>query len=490
MTCALQRPLRAAAALALALAVLSPSTGIAGAAWSPSAVVTTGNAAVSDAEVWAGPGGRVAVTWASTGNGPAGTWFRTYDPNSGWQTAVRVSTNIDTTPAVFSAAFLRNGNLAIAYASDSGFPGLGVSTYSPAGDLVHLDTIPSAAHGLVWNAQMVTAPTGDVALAWRVNQTGGSALYVAWSSNAGDWSTPSRVDSENPFIIDFAAASRTDEELTVAWVEQLRGGPTGQRVWARSIMVGGGPLDDPELVANVTDFSYGSLALAANTRGDLTAAWVNSTYSGATGNQAFLQAAGRSNGTGWSAPVQIVQATWVGEPQLPARTAGEMRIVWAQAMEGGTVTCYATAEGPRNWSAPSALFDGSGASTLPVIASAPEGRAVVAWYVEDESGISLWATDFSASASQDDRARLQGNLGRQGVPASVAADTRGVEWVAWSHFESGTGEVYVRATGLPTGEDVTRVAGVSPPGLGGLVIPLGIGVVATVAALWMWRKPQ
>jgi hypothetical protein len=469
--------------IACALVAASAFGGPAQGAWSAQyavALAPVGN--ISAVGIWAGQSGRVAVTWTTTGVGPPTMWVREYVPSDGWYGAVEVGRSTFVIPVVHAAAFGAGNVLYLAHDSADAVPSMRVSQYAVDKGVSLSGNLAQAPDFGVMGALMRTDAAGAITLVWAsLMDTDGGLYSSRLEGGAGSWAGVSRLDNRSGRVADFAAAVFAGGGVRVAWNHDRA---NSSELWSRGRGAGAG-WGPAEQLAQSAGVHFEELAVAFHDLADASVLWVERPMGG---GESRLQASTVRAGGTWTVPAKITAAAVVSQVRAASAAEAPETVVWSQTMGGGLVTCRAAGDGAGNWSAPSALHEGAGASHEPLVESGAAGQGRAAWVAVTAGGTQVWERSYGTSWSAPQLAG-QGE-GVQSESVGLAVDGRGVGWVVWSEVSSASSQIIVRAEGVPAGEDISRVAAgtQSPPGLSGLVVPMAVAAVVLVAAVWVWRR--
>ena len=451
------------------------------AAWSGEYVVAWG--AVGNATglgVWAGPDGRVAVTWTLAGQGPPSIWVREYVPTDGWHNAEKIRESTNVVPRVWAGAFGKGGTLWLAFDGPDGLATLQGGSYLPGEGLETVTVLGLPGAEAAEEAQMASNAAGRVAVAWRAD----GRLFQADLWETG-WGNTNSLAKGNGTVTGFSWAM---DEWGRQWAVWTAVGPEGSAVWQRIGDLEGTWFGGPYLVSSAGgSATETAVAIATNESTNPAVTWVE--HSNGTAGMRLMTnpPTGRSAG---SEPQEIASAREIQGLRSAWAAGGSAVVVWAQSEGGGFITCWSKRGASGNWSAPAALHEGAGASFDAQAQAGTKGSVWATWTANGPQGPAIWARQFEGSWRPGELVVEGTNF--DSSSARLAVDGRGAAWVGWREGSESGWQLVVRASGLPQGENVARVAETAPEGggLGAFVVPAATAVAAVVAVAWVTRRER
>ena len=243
------------------------------------------------------------------------------------------------------------------------------------------------------------AANGDT-IAVFAQHTGSRIAVHAVHGNAGSagWGTPRVIDRPDtsahvPQIVpgkfqtatQLAIQPATGDAVAV-WSADSSG---VAQVWAARYHRASDTWSAPaRLDASAAGASYPVIAM--NAQGNAVVAWSESASGGAPG----VSAAYFTNGA-WGSPVRL-SARAASAPQAGIDAAGNAQVVWMEKNAGGIDDIMVTKLNRAGPASPARVLDTSAAAaSLPAIAVAANGNAIVAWLQEDGTGNSVHASHLA-----------------------------------------------------------------------------------------------
>lgn len=410
--------------------------------WDSSSVVLDSTAAGRTPEVAVSLNGDAMVIWSRANGLADNAWSCRYAQSSGkWSGATPVFTHAEDSFSALRVAGDDSGNFTAAWAQGvRGFTDMWdamVSRIAP-GDVWETPTVLSTdtTTTSTMDMHLTVHPNGDASLVWLQHGHAFSAIGEKgppwgsrFSANTKAWSTATKLRSEN--CVDICAAgsqdgtvmtlcSTEDVLLPITWKPgQSPSADSGisNRLWKAIRSYGGGNF--------VTLWSDGSAPLSLYSN-----RWSSSTSSWGTDAKVVSQV-----GSLWSNPV------------LAVNERGAAVALWLVTVNGigGDILMGAHVAGAStSWNWITELSPSTAASSQspssPSVAIDAAGTAVAAWTQSDANGVSVWVSQFVATAASPSWSapiRLsQNNAGY----AKVAVHPSGKALVVWEENESASSE--------------------------------------------------
>ncbi len=276
-----------------------------------------------------------------------------------------------------------------------------------------------------WQPRVAVGANGDAVAVWSSvrDATGstGQIVMAATRDSGGAWSTPVALSDEDGFAQQPRVVVDAQGDATVAWAEAI-GGAVVLRSRSRPK---DGDWSDP---VDLTDSHVaGESQLAVDAQGDVTAIWNLhlAVYQGGV-----IEAATRSAGGAWSAPVDLSDAdTRSIAPQIAVDAQGEAVAVWNSAT--ALQAARRTAEG--DW-APAVDLSADG--TNPDVAIDPHGTATAVWEWNDGVGQLVRASTSTLGGAWSDPVDIsvRDEDDWDGEFPQVTADPQGDLTAIWRSF--------------------------------------------------------
>lgn len=363
--------------------------------------------------------GNATAVWTQSDGAIWSIWANRFVPGAGWGAATPIETDVVPVARASIAADPAGNAIAIWPQQD----GIGANRFVP---------------GVGWGSPQVIAAAAGATQPYVAVDPAGNAIAVWWQLSAGGASYslgtsrfelgagwgPAELHVTSPFPIGNPhVAIASSGVAMVVWSE---GFPSGQRM-IRSLRYAPGAgweLGVPSQAGTAWD-QAGFPHVAADTQGDFIVVWQQAStvlanrYVAGSGWAKFIT--GVSNrgyfphvaidhggktfaawhdegtvgvahftpGSGWTVSPPIAVGT-VNSTQLAVSPAGEVEVVWAQAIAGRWSIWSNQPSGVNT------LLEGddAGDATEPQVAVDPDGNATAVWQQSDGARISIWASTF------------------------------------------------------------------------------------------------
>jgi hypothetical protein len=343
--------------------------------------------------------GRAIVTWHQfTSATRFDLWARTFDPVTGWGVPARIEESTDTV-GESRAGIDAAGNAIVvwAQAGTSGRFSLYTNRYSATsgwGTRQLLETNDFVG-GLDGDPRIAVSPAGDALVVWKMDPgISGSGIHF-WSSRytvASGWSTAAQLVQDTGSNQSFGRheiAMDSVGNAMLAWgqIDSLQLTIQTKRNISGTWQSGSSPIAPGVQIVN----TIATPAIAMNATGVAVVSWAQDDYS--------IRAAVAPAGGAFSMPAVIKVAgprEVLSLPSLGIDTAGNVFAAWQQKGVANAndiwISRYVAGAG---WGA-SSIHVPSISQTVPVVAMAGNGNAVLTWHTFETNGTVAYARYYTA----------------------------------------------------------------------------------------------
>jgi hypothetical protein len=309
--------------------------------------------------------------------------------------------------------------------------------------------------------QLAVNAAGDGAVVWSQRVDGRYAVFGS-SLHAGTWSLPRLIRASIGDALAPQVGIDAAGNAVVAWRDSDTDGQAGQThaMWStRGTRQGDGSVAwTAGFKLPASPQALDGYALAVTPGGQAVLAWreLRPAVLDLPAQRNLVVAEG--DGSTWSPAVAIESADGdVDHPAIAVGAGGAVVLAWEQAGDSGASQVLASRRsGASTWSAPHLLTVDGGRgtvlSTLPRVAVAADGRALVVWQQNEGSLRSLWSSSAGADGSWAAGVGItEPGVARQFTDPALAMNAAGRAVLAWGDATSSFSQVFVRGYDAATG---------------------------------------
>jgi hypothetical protein len=315
--------------------------------------------------------------------------------------------------------------------------------------------------------QVAVDPGGDAVAVWKGHNGADEVIEASSRTAGGSWQAPVDLSAAGYDASEPQVAVDAAGEAVVLWKDS---GGTNTIIEAASRTAGGGWQAPVELSAAGRNASEPQVALDAG--GDVVAVWGRS-----DGTNLIVQAASRPAGAGWEAPVDLSAAGQeTSEPQVAIDAAGDAVAAW-KADGAHFIVQAASRPAGAGWQVPVDLSATGQGAYEPQVAIGADGDAVAVWKRYNGSNYVVDATGRPAGGSWEVPVDLSA-AGQNTDAPQVAVDSGGDAVAVWE------GSDIVEAASRPAGGSWQASVDLSATGQGAYEPQVAIDPGGDAVAVW------
>ena len=395
----------------LALALLLSPPALAAPAWLAPQTISVSGEDANYSQVATDPQGDAVAVWQSIEGGSWTARATTRTAGGSWSAPASISAPGESVYALQVAVDGAGSAIAVWQVLDGDYFNYAIQAATrPAGGAWSAPVNLSPAGENSELAQVSVNARGDATVVWERFEAGQRIVRAVTRPASGGWSAAASLSAAGPVSLHPQVAVDGAGDATVVW-ERYDG--SSFRIEAATRTAGGGWSAPVSLSA--AGQSGAEPDVAAGLEGDTVAIWRRRN----NGTLWVAQAATHSPGIGWSAPANLsAMDDDVRFPLVSSDDRGGATVVWERVTGGDHITQAATHSPGGGWSTPASLSAAGQPAYFPQIAGNGAGAAVAVWYRYDGSVYVAQAATHSPgggwSAPAKPLRRRRGRLQPQG----------------------------------------------------------------------------